>query len=246
MSDNTEKVVQAKRWSERFKNSSLEDIVQWAWDFFGEGVIQCTSFGPEGQVVGDAIARSQLPISLHTINTGWLFDETLALRDQSRKFFNKDIHEWKPEPEAIEGFITRRGPFPVYQSMDLRKECCSIRKLEPLRRMLAGRSAWITGIRQEQTSERSSADIVEWDDAFQLFKINPVFNWSQEAVWERIYRRGIPYNELHNKGYPSIGCEPCTRAVKPGENERAGRWWWEISNQKECGLHLRTAAGRAA
>ena len=144
-----------------------------------------------------------------------------------------------PDQAAIESMVNQHGPNHFYKSVENRKECCFIRKVEPLRRALQGYSIWMTGIRRAQSVDRAQTPLFEWDETHNLIKVNPLINWSKDDVWDYVKRYDIPYNELHNQGYPSIGCAPCTRAIMPGEDDRSGRWWWEESVKKECGLHVR-------
>jgi len=204
-----------------------------------------SSLAAEDMVLTHAIFDARLPIALFTLDTGRLHPETLALIDTIRGHYGKDIEVWQPDAPAVANHVAEHGAFAFYESVALRKACCQLRKIEPLRRALAGRDAWITGQRREQSATRGALDEHETDPLTGLPKFNPLAGWGHEDVWEVIRHFGIPYNPLHDKGYPSIGCEPCTRAVKPGEDLRAGRWWWETADSRECGLHagnLRTQA----
>lgn len=196
-----------------------------------------TSLAPSDMLLTYAIAQSALPIQIFTLDTGRLHKETLALLDETRRRLSIDITVCRPEAHAVQEFTATHGLFPFYESVALRKACCNIRKVDPLKAMLKGRSAWLTGQTRDQSITRTQLPEQEHDTTFGLEKYNPVAAWSDDAIWTVIRALNIPYNALHDQGYPSIGCEPCTRAIKPGEDVRAGRWWWESSDSKECGLH---------
>jgi phosphoadenosine phosphosulfate reductase len=199
-----------------------------------------SSLGVEDMVLTDAILRAGLPIAIFTLDTGRLHRETLALLDLIRERYGYSVEVFRPQADAVERYVDEHGLNAFYDSVDLRKRCCQIRKVEPLARALAGRDAWITGQRREQSATRANLPMRERDEAHGIAKFNPLGDWSNAEVWAYIRDRTVPYNSLHDRGYPSIGCEPCTRAIRPGEDIRAGRWWWESSNSRECGLHLRT------
>ena len=197
-----------------------------------------SSFGAEDMVVLDMIARDRLPIDVFTLDTGRLPAETHALIAQARALYGISIDVFTPKPEGVEQYVARFGLDGFYESVEARKACCGVRKVEPLRRALAGRGAWITGLRREQSDTRTDVVPAAFDEAFGLWKYNPLADWSEADVWSYLREHEVPYNALHDRGYPSIGCEPCTRAVKHGEHPRAGRWWWEQQGvRKECGLH---------
>jgi len=211
-----------------------------------ERIVQATSLGAEDMVVTDLIVRQQLDIALATLDTGVLHDETLALRHEIERRYGIVVEVYRPRQESVVAFVTAKGDDAMYRSVELRKACCGVRKLEPLSRMLAGRSAWVTGLRREQSSQRGGVPFRELDDAGHT-KFNPLADWSWGDVWHYIATRRVPYNLLHDAFYPSIGCAPCTRAIAMGEDFRAGRWWWELEGSKECGLHLGDAnAARAS
>jgi phosphoadenosine phosphosulfate reductase len=197
-----------------------------------------SSLAAEDMVLTDLILRAKLPISIFTLETGRLHKETLAVLDRISEKYGYDVALYKPEPEAIDSYVKRNGLNAFYDSIDMRKECCRIRKVEPLNRALAGNKAWVTGQRRAQSTTRAALDVQEHDEAHGMAKFNPLAAWSEEDVWNYIRANGVPYNALHDNGYPSIGCEPCTRAIQPGEDVRAGRWWWENPETKECGLHV--------
>lgn len=199
------------------------------------------SFGAEDMVLLDAIALQARTIEIFTLDTGRLPEETYALLDAARDKYPVSIRTYFPDAGAIEAWVEQNGPNAFYKSVAQRQQCCHIRKVEPLRRALTGKKSWITGLRREQSQARHTLELEAWDEANGLIKINPLLEWSDEDVWEYIRAREVPYNALHDRGYPSIGCAPCTRAVQPGEDIRAGRWWWE-SSSKECGLHKHASA----
>jgi len=182
-----------------------------------------------------------LPISVATLDTGKLHAETLALVDAIRERYGINVERHRPEHEAVVAFVGRYGDDAMRRSIELRKACCALRKVEPLGRMLAGRSAWITGLRREQSESRQEIAFEEFDALHGLPKFNPLADWTSDEIWRYVRANDVPYNALHDRGYPSIGCAPCTRAVQPGEDPRAGRWWWEASSLKECGLHAKPA-----
>ena len=194
------------------------------------------SFGAEDMVLLDAIAAKARTIEVFTLDTGRLPEETHALLETVRAKYPIAIRTYFPHAAAVETWIGQNGPNAFYKSVAQRQQCCHIRKVQPLARALAGKKSWITGLRREQSQARQTLQLEAWDDANGLIKINPLLEWSNDDVWAYIHANRVPYNALHDRGYPSIGCAPCTRAVQPGEDIRAGRWWWE-SSSKECGLH---------
>jgi len=207
-------------------------------DCFPEKIVFSTSFGLEDQAITHLIFSNNLPIKVFTLDTGRLFTETYYVWNRTMEIYEQPIVAYYPQPDALQQMVTNKGPNSFYQSVADRKECCNIRKVEPLNRALAGNECWVTGIRQEQSANRTDMSNIEWDEAHGLLKFHPLFSWSLEEVKDYINKYNIPYNTLHDKGFPSIGCQPCTRAVQPGEDFRAGRWWWEDAGNKECGLHV--------
>jgi phosphoadenosine phosphosulfate reductase len=201
------------------------------------GVGLASSLAAEDMVLTHAIFSADLPIEVFTLDTGRLNPETLAVLDAVAARYRRDLTVMRPDTAAVDAYVTKHGAHAFYESVALRKACCEIRKVIPLRRALAGRPAWITGQRREQAVTRGALAEQEYDPVFGLEKFNPLAAWTVDDVWSAIRGLAIPYNALHDRGYPSIGCEPCTRAIKPGEDLRAGRWWWESSDSKECGLH---------
>ena len=214
----------------------VEALTQLSDIFHGE-IVFSTSFGWEDQVITHMIFANNLPIKVFTLETGRLFPETYYVWNRTMEIYGKPIHAYYPKTELVEQMVSTKGPSSFYESVENRKECCGIRKIEPLKRALAGNKCWITGIRAEQSVSRQFMDNVEWDEQNNLVKFHPIYGWTLDEVKEYIKKYNIPYNTLHDRGFPSIGCAPCTRAVQPGEDFRAGRWWWEDQSKKECGLH---------
>ena len=196
-----------------------------------------TSFGWEDQVITDLIFANDIPVRVFTLETGRLFPETYYVWNRTLENYQKPIHAYHPDAAALEDMVSAKGPNSFYESVENRKQCCFIRKIVPLKRALKGNKCWITGIRAEQSLNRTDMSNLEWDEENQLIKFHPVFYWSLDEVKAYIRKNNIVYNTLHDKGFPSIGCAPCTRAVQEGEDFRAGRWWWEDQSKKECGLH---------
>jgi phosphoadenosine phosphosulfate reductase len=197
-----------------------------------------SSLAAEDMVLTDLILRAKLPIGIFSLETGRLPKETLAVLDAVKATYGYDIALFRPDPAAVDRYVTQNGLNAFYDSVEMRRECCRIRKVEPLGHALAGKKAWITGQRRAQSSTRAELAVQEDDPAHGMVKFNPLADWSEAEVWEYIRANDVPYNALHDRGYPSIGCEPCTRAIQPGEDVRAGRWWWENPESKECGLHV--------
>ena len=202
-------------------------------------VALASSLSAEDMVLTDLIARFQLPIDVFVLNTGRLHADTLALIEETRKRYRITLNVYEPDPRAVEQYVALHGRDAFYGGAELRKRCCEIRKVEPLRRALAGKRAWITGQRKAHGVTRAVLAESEFDAQNGLDKFNPLADWSDAQVWEYIRAHQVPYNRLYDQGYRSIGCAPCTRPVVAGEDPRAGRWWWEIAEHKECGLHPR-------
>ena len=205
-------------------------------------IVQATSLGAEDMVITDLIARHRLPVALGTLQTGMLHPETTALIGRIEEHYALPVETYMPVQEAVVRFVELHGERAMYRSIDLRKGCCAMRKLEPLARMLAGRDAWITGMRREQSANRGTVEFSEPDDKGRT-KFNPLADWRWADVWHYIALHGVPYNPLHDQFFPSIGCAPCTRGIAVGEDFRAGRWWWEDEAAKECGLHVHEGGG---
>jgi phosphoadenosine phosphosulfate reductase len=197
-----------------------------------------SSLAAEDMVLTDMILRAGLPITIFSLETGRLHQETLDVIEKVRAQYGHEIKLYRPQPALVEHYVAQNGLNAFYDSVEMRKECCRIRKVEPLGRALAGNQAWITGQRRAQSTTRAELAVQEDDAAHGMQKFNPLADWTEANVWEYIRANTVPYNVLHDRGYPSIGCEPCTRAIQPGEDVRAGRWWWENADTKECGLHL--------
>lgn len=197
-----------------------------------------TSFGLEDQAITHFIFSNKLPIRVFTLDTGRNFQETYSTWNKTLMQYGQTIEVFYPNTDGVEKLVRERGPNSFYDSVENRKECCYIRKVEPLGRALRGQQIWITGIRAEQSPNRQDMTNLEWDAAHELIKFHPIFDWTFDDVRKYVASNGIPYNPLHDKGFVSIGCAPCTRAIAPGEDFRAGRWWWEDASKKECGLHI--------
>jgi phosphoadenosine phosphosulfate reductase len=202
-------------------------------------VVYANSLGAESMVLTDLI-WSQVPqIEVFSIDTGRLHEETYSLLERLERRYQRRIRLYYPDPTALEAYTAENGINGFYNGLAERQSCCHIRKVEPFKRAIAGAGAWVTGVRHEQSASRALAQAVDFDKANDMFKISPILDWSNEDVWAYIRANKLPYNPLHDKGFPSIGCSPCTRAVEPGEDSRSGRWWWENADSKECGLHPR-------
>ncbi len=205
-----------------------------------------TSFSFEDQVIAHHILSAGLPISIFTLDTGRLFAETYSVWSATNSKYHTQIKAYYPDRDLLEPFLLQKGPNAFYDSVGDRKACCHIRKVEPLKRALQGQAVWITGLRAEHSPDRQDHTVIEWDGGNQVIKYNPLLHWDTTAVREYIDRQDVPYNPLHDKGFVSIGCAPCTRAIRPGEDFRAGRWWWEDDRKKECGLHVAVPAAAFA
>ncbi|GIM60116.1 phosphoadenosine phosphosulfate reductase [Capnocytophaga canis] len=216
--------------------SEIETLRYFAGQFPNQ-VVFSTSFGMEDQVITDLILKNRIPINIFTLDTGRMFAETYATWDKTAMAYDTKITPYYPKAEFIENYVKTNGINAFYESAELRKECCYIRKVEPLKRALTGNKVWITGLRAEQSSNREQMPMVEWDEGNQIIKFHPILHWKTTEVLDFLRANGVPYNPLHDRGFISIGCQPCTRAVKDGEDFRAGRWWWEDKSKKECGLH---------
>lgn len=200
-------------------------------------VVLSSSFSWEDQAISHIILNAKLPIGIFTLDTGRLFEETYYVWSRTNEKYDTKIKAYYPDRVLLEDFIHEKGPNSFYESIENRKGCCYIRKVEPLKRALAGNEIWVTGLRAEHSPERHDLPQIEWDESNQIIKYHPILHWTTEELKDFIHKNGIPYNTLHDKGFVSIGCAPCTRAIQPGEDFRAGRWWWENKETKECGLH---------
>lgn len=220
----------------RIEESSLLGALKIVAEIFPGKARFSSSLGQEDQVITDTICRNKIDIGIFTLDTGRLFYEAYELIERTNARYKTKLKIYFPDPADVEIFVTEKGINSFYESVENRKECCFIRKVKPLNRALKDAKVWITGLRAEQSENRKDMLMIEWDESKQLYKFNPLINWTYEEVIGYINENNVPYNPLHDKGFISIGCAPCTRAIEPGENARAGRWWWETS-QKECGLH---------
>jgi phosphoadenosine phosphosulfate reductase len=223
----------------RFSGKSPEELLAFFLCEYRGRIALASSLGIEDQVLTDMVLKLDPEASIFTIDTGRLFPETYSLIDRTNIRYNVKMNVYFPRHEPVETFVKANGINGFYESVEKRKECCKVRKIEPLLRALSTLNVWICGLRQEQSVTRTGVRAVEWDEANQLIKINPLVRWSEQEVWDYIKVHRVPYNKLHDKGFPSIGCQACTRAVEPSEDVRAGRWWWENPEHKECGLHRR-------
>ncbi len=205
---------------------------------FGEKAVFSTSFSIEDQVITHMIFSNNLNIRVFTLDTGRLFPETYSTWARTVEKYGKPIETFFPDATLLEPMLRAKGPNSFYESIENRQECCHIRKVEPLKRALQGNKLWVTGIRAEHSTNRTQMDKIEWDTANDTFKFHPLLNWTMDELKEFVKQFQIPVNPLHDKGFVSIGCAPCTRAIRPGEDFRAGRWWWEDADKKECGLHV--------
>jgi phosphoadenosine phosphosulfate reductase len=215
-----------------------EELLAYALDRYGDRVALASSFGAEDQVVTDMLARRSKLARVFTLDTGRLPQETYDVLDATRKKYGLTIRVLFPDREQVEAMVAEQGVNLFYQSIENRKRCCEVRKVIPLKRELATLDAWITGLRREQSAARQQVQRVSWDEGNGLLKFNPLADWTWDEVWTYIRKNDVPYNALHDRHYPSIGCAPCTRAVADGEDPRGGRWWWEQDQQRECGLHV--------
>lgn len=220
--------------------ASPVEVLKWCSASFGTQAAFSTSFGVEDQLLTHLIAVHQLNLEIFTLDTGRLFPETYDLWTETALKYRLSIKAYYPEAASLESAIEEHGINLFRQSVELRKLCCGIRKVEPLTRALSSKSAWITGLRREQSDSRSQLGVISWDEQHQLIKVNPLWNLGADDLWAQVRQEQIPYSKLHDCGFPSIGCAPCTRAIQPGEHPRAGRWWWENESKRECGLHLAT------
>ncbi|WP_448138224.1 phosphoadenylyl-sulfate reductase [Sphingobacterium siyangense] len=229
--------MNVKEIKEIIGNKKGVELLQTIASLFPNEVVFSTSFGIEDQVITEWIGKNNINIEIFTLDTGRLFKETYSLWSRTLERHQLPIKTYTADTTLLEDFISRKGPNSFYESVENRKECCRIRKIEPLQRAIKGKKIWVTGIRSDQSINRHDMDFIEYDEANQILKIHPLFYWTFEEVKNYCKKQHIPYNVLHDKGFPSIGCQPCTRAIQEGEDFRAGRWWWEDQSKKECGLH---------
>ena len=225
-----------KYFKELDNKNIIEQLSYLATEFKGK-IVFSTSFGQEDQVISDLVFKHNININVFTLDTGRMFEETYKVLELTRKKYNKPIQVYFPEYTEVEKLVTEKGIYSFYESIENRKECCQIRKVVPLKKALSGMECWISGLRAEQSDARLDLPLFSWDENFRIFKFNPLKDWTLDQVIDYLKKNDVPYNVLHDKGFISIGCSPCTRAIKPGENIRQGRWWWEDNSKKECGLH---------
>jgi phosphoadenosine phosphosulfate reductase len=220
------------------EKGSIEDSLRALAREYPGQVVFSTSFSWEDQLISHFIFHNNIDIGVFTLDTGRMFPETYSTWSRTLEKYGKKITAYYPDAMVLQSFIEDKGPNSFYESVDNRKQCCHIRKVEPLKRALAGKKIWVTGIRAEHSANRDHMPQVEWDGSNNVIKFHPLLHWTTAEVTDYIKKHEIPYNPLHDKGFVSIGCAPCTRAVRPGEDFRAGRWWWEDTSKKECGLHV--------
>jgi phosphoadenosine phosphosulfate reductase len=228
-----------KNLNQQLKDSTAEEILSFFINEFDGKLAFGTSLGAEDQVITDMIARISKETKIFTLDTGRVFPETYQTLQETVDKYDIRIDVYFPNSEKVERMVNEKGINLFYRSVENRQLCCHVRKIEPLQRAMTGVDVWVTGLRREQSITRILTDIVEYDPANGKIKVNPLVDWTEEDVWNYIRLHEVPYNKLHDSGFPSIGCQPCTRAINEGEDVRAGRWWWEAPEQKECGLHKR-------
>lgn len=222
-----------------FDGKTPEELLAYLLPIYGRRIALASSLGPEDQVLTHMLMGIDPAARIFTIDTGRLFPETYQLIDKTNMTYGIRMEVYFPEHTAVERYVAANGINAFYESIEKRKECCHVRKLEPLKRALSTLDVWICGLRNAQSVTRTDVKLVEWDDLNQLIKVNPLIHWSENDVWDYIRANAVPHNSLHRKDFPSIGCQPCTRAVAAGDDIRSGRWWWEDPAHKECGLHRR-------
>lgn len=227
------------RLNERFADATPQEVLAWFLKVYEGRIALSSSLSIEDQALTHMIVKENAKTRIFTLDTGRLFPETYQLIDRTNLTYNIKIEVFFPDYREVQRMVREEGINLFYNSIESRHRCCAIRKLEPLKRAFQGLDAWICGLRHEQSVTRKDMRLVEWDDIHGLIKVNPLINWSEEEVRNYIHKNHVPYNKLFDKGFPSIGCEPCTRAVKPGDDPRSGRWWWEAPDKRECGLHQR-------
>lgn len=229
----------AKKLTEELANKSPQEILNYFINEFEGKVGLASSLGAEDQVLTDMIVNINKNTKIFTLDTGRMFAETYKVLDETNKKYGINIEVFFPDAERVEEMVNTKGINLFYDSIENRKLCCGIRKIEPLKRALKDVDIWITGLRKDQSVTRFFTPLVEWDEGNHVIKVSPLLKWNEKMVWNYIRENNVPYNELHDKGFPSIGCQPCTRAVEQGQDIRAGRWWWEEPEHKECGLHVK-------
>ena len=225
--------------NQQFEGQSPEVVLQYFLSEYTGKIALSSSLSIEDQVLTDLIVKIDPSTRIFTLDTGRLFPETYSLIDKTNIKYDIHLEVLFPDYTEVEKMVKEEGINLFYKGIDQRKACCRVRKLDPLKRAFQGLEVWVCGLRKEQSVTRQAVKLIEWDENNGLIKLNPLINFSEDEVWDYIRKHHVPYNKLHDQGFPSIGCQPCTRAVKPGEDIRAGRWWWENPDQKECGLHKR-------
>ncbi|AFV97189.1 MULTISPECIES: phosphoadenylyl-sulfate reductase [unclassified Sulfuricurvum] len=222
-----------------FEDASIETVLSHFLQTYKGRIALASSYGVEDQVLTDLMVKIDPVAKIFSLDTGRLPEETYTLMDQTNRKYGINVEVFCPDKTSLEELYKSQGINGFRESIENRKACCQVRKLEPLRRALSGLEVWITGLRRSQSPTRETMQLVEWDEANGLIKLNPLIEWSEQMVWDYVIENKVPYNVLHDQGYPSIGCAPCTRAIREGEDLRAGRWWWENPEHKECGLHIK-------
>jgi len=228
-----------EKLNNQLKDKDTIEVIKYFSETFGKKAAFSTSLSIEDQVITHMLFSINSKVKIFTLDTGRLPNETYSLIEKTREQYNIKIHIYFPNYRSVEKMVRERGINLFYNSIEDRKRCCYVRKIEPLKRALKNIEVWITGLRREQSITRQNIELIEYDSNYKLIKVNPLYNWTEAQVWDYIKKNNIPYNSLYDKNYLSIGCAPCTRAVQPGEDIRAGRWWWENPNTKECGLHIK-------
>lgn len=231
--------TQIKELQNLVDNKTPEETIQFFLDKFQDKIAFSSSLGAEDQVITDMISKIDKSAKIFTLDTGRVFPETYDLIDRTSRKYKMPIQVYFPDAKQVEEMVNDKGINLFFESVENRKLCCHIRKIEPLKRAFKDLDVWICGLRRDQSITRTDVQVVEWDEANGLIKLNPIVNWTEEQVWDYIKTNKVPYNRLHDKGFPSVGCQPCTRAIEEGEDTRAGRWWWENPETKECGLHTK-------
>ncbi len=225
--------------NQKYSNTSAEEVLRFFLSEYKNKIALASSMGVEDQVLTHIIADIDKNCRIFTLDTGRIFPETYSTIERTKMQYGINISIFFPDTTAVEKMVNQKGVNLFYESIENRKQCCNVRKIEPLRRAFQGLEVWICGLRKEQAITRENTQMIEWDANNQLIKINPLINWTEKELWDFVHKNGVPYNKLHDQGFPSIGCQPCTRAIKATEDVRAGRWWWENPETKECGLHAK-------
>lgn len=228
-----------QKLSEELKDKTAQEIINFFINDYEGKVGLATSLGVEDQVLTHMIASIDKSTKIFTLDTGRVFPESYKVLDETNKKYGISVEVYFPKSDKVEEMVNTKGINLFYDSIENRKQCCNVRKIEPLKRALSEIDIWVTGLRKDQSVTRFFTPLVEWDEANKVIKVNPLLNWSEKQTWSFVKENDVPYNQLHDKGFPSIGCQPCTRAIEEGEDVRAGRWWWELPEHKECGLHVK-------